>query len=226
MVNIRGDVAVVIQETPGQGREVALLTHSGMPEQRSAHHPAARRERPNAVTVLLVDPARESRESLSDGLMGAGIGRVMAAESVGAAEKIVDSSSGGDLALVSLALGESAVRLIRRLKAEPWRRVVALAPSGDLPTVLNALQAGAGGVLRGHPKTPVPELPGLVHELTDREIEVLKDVADGRSNKWIGEHLSLSALTVKSHLARISRKLGTGDRAQMVAIAMRAKLIS
>ncbi|MGS0687065.1 LuxR C-terminal-related transcriptional regulator [Nakamurella sp. GG22] len=197
-----------------------------MPAQRPAHTQIPRRERPNVVTVLLVDPARESRELLSGGLIDAGIGRVIVAESVGAAEDIVDSSSGGDLALISLALGESAVRLIRRLRSEPWRRVVALAPSGDVPTVLGALQAGASGVLRGHPKTPVAELPRLVHELTDREIEVLTDVADGRSNKWIGEHLSLSALTVKSHLARISRKLGTGDRAQMVAIAMRAGLIA
>ena len=37
--------------------------------------------------------------------------------------------------------------------------------------------------------------------------------------------LSLSALTVKSHLARIARKLGTGDRAEMVALAMRAGVI-
>src|SRR3712207_7679149 len=41
----------------------------------------------------------------------------------------------------------------------------------------------------------------------------------------IGEALNLSALTVKSHLSRIGRKLGTGDRAQMVALAMRAGVI-
>ena len=38
----------------------------------------------------------------------------------------------------------------------------------------------------------------------------------------IGVALGLSALTVKSHLARIARKLGTGDRAEMVAVSMRA----
>jgi len=41
----------------------------------------------------------------------------------------------------------------------------------------------------------------------------------------IGDELGLSALTVKSHLARISRKLGTGDRAELVAIALRAGLL-
>jgi DNA-binding CsgD family transcriptional regulator len=61
--------------------------------------------------------------------------------------------------------------------------------------------------------------------LTPRELEVLKLVADGRSNKWIAEELSLSALTVKSHLSRISRKLGTGERSHQVAVAMRAGVL-
>ncbi len=37
--------------------------------------------------------------------------------------------------------------------------------------------------------------------------------------------MGLSALTVKSHLARIARKLGTGDRAGMVAVALRTGII-
>ena len=61
--------------------------------------------------------------------------------------------------------------------------------------------------------------------LSGREVEVLQLVADGRSNKEIGEALGLSALTVKSHLARIARKLGTGDRAEMVVVAMRAGVV-
>ena len=55
---------------------------------------------------------------------------------------------------------------------------------------------------------------------------VIRLVAEGRSNKWIGQQLGLSVLTVKSHLARISRKFGTGDRAHIVAKAMRAGTIS
>jgi DNA-binding NarL/FixJ family response regulator len=61
--------------------------------------------------------------------------------------------------------------------------------------------------------------------LSGREIEVLQLVADGQSNKGIGGALGLSALTVKSHLARIARKLGTGDRAEMVVVAMRAGVV-
>jgi DNA-binding NarL/FixJ family response regulator len=61
--------------------------------------------------------------------------------------------------------------------------------------------------------------------LSDREVEVLRHVAEGRANRDVGEAMGLSALTIKSHLARIARKLGTGDRAGMVAAAMRARVI-
>ncbi|MFF8773156.1 LuxR C-terminal-related transcriptional regulator [Kitasatospora sp. NPDC015120] len=62
-------------------------------------------------------------------------------------------------------------------------------------------------------------------ELSGREVEVLRLVAEGQSNKAIGVAMGLSALTVKSHLARIARKLGTGDRAGMVAVALRTGII-
>ena len=68
-------------------------------------------------------------------------------------------------------------------------------------------------------------LPGGPDGLSAREVEVLQLVSDGNSNRDIGEALGLSALTVKSHLARIARKLGTGDRAEMVAVSMRAGLV-
>ncbi|MEJ5914182.1 helix-turn-helix transcriptional regulator [Pseudokineococcus sp. 1T1Z-3] len=67
---------------------------------------------------------------------------------------------------------------------------------------------------------------GAWQELSEREVQVIALVADGRSNRDVGEALGLSALTVKSHLARIARKLRTGDRAEMVAIALRAGLVS
>jgi DNA-binding NarL/FixJ family response regulator len=85
------------------------------------------------------------------------------------------------------------------------------------PSVASLLAAGIrGGQQQGDSGTG---------ELSGREVEVLRLVADGQSNKQIGEQLGLSALTVKSHLARIARKLGTGDRAEMVALAMRAGVI-
>jgi DNA-binding CsgD family transcriptional regulator len=64
-----------------------------------------------------------------------------------------------------------------------------------------------------------------VGELSARERDILRLVADGHTNKEIGEKVDLSALTVKSHLARIARKLGTGDRAHMVALGIRSGVI-
>jgi DNA-binding NarL/FixJ family response regulator len=84
--------------------------------------------------------------------------------------------------------------------------------------------AGTAAVL-AHGSAPSTMNAGC-RELSAREIEVLRLVADGRSNKAIGQTMGLSALTVKSHLARIARKLGTGDRAGMVAVAMRGGIIA
>ena len=78
------------------------------------------------------------------------------------------------------------------------------------------------GAAQGAPGTPPPP---AYRELSGREVEVLRLVAEGQSNKAIGVAMGLSALTVKSHLARIARKLGTGDRAGMVAVALRTGII-
>ncbi|MBO1415711.1 response regulator transcription factor [Streptomyces sp. FH025] len=85
---------------------------------------------------------------------------------------------------------------------------------------------GAGGApgVPGTPGAPSPQ-QAAYRELSGREVEVLRLVAEGQSNKAIGVAMGLSALTVKSHLARIARKLGTGDRAGMVAVALRTGII-
>ena len=179
------------------------------------------------VSVLLADPDRGTRDPLSAGLSAVGVGRVSAAGSVEAVEDLLSTSKPGDLALVSLAFGADAARLVTTIRNAGWTRVIALAPTADIGPVIDAVGAGVTGVLIGRRANPAAvSLPSSIHDLSSREIEVIRLVADGRSNKWIGEQLSLSALTVKSHLARIGRKLGTGDRAHMVALAMRAGVIS
>lgn len=62
-------------------------------------------------------------------------------------------------------------------------------------------------------------------ELSDREIEVLQAVAEGKSNREIADHLTISEKTVRAHLRSIFRKLEVGDRAQAVAEAMRKGLV-
>lgn len=56
-------------------------------------------------------------------------------------------------------------------------------------------------------------------ELTDRELDVLRQVASGRSNAEIAEVLSVSISTVKTHVSRVLTKLRARDRAQLVVVA-------
>ena len=67
---------------------------------------------------------------------------------------------------------------------------------------------------------PAPSTqPDLPDELTPREIEVLKLIADGLSNAQIADKLVLSNATVKTHINRIFYKTGARDRAQAVRYA-------
>jgi DNA-binding NarL/FixJ family response regulator len=69
------------------------------------------------------------------------------------------------------------------------------------------------------------DTPGL-DELTDRELEVLRLVARGRSNKEIATELYLGEATVKTHVGRILAKLGLRDRVQVVVAAYESGLVT
>lgn len=61
--------------------------------------------------------------------------------------------------------------------------------------------------------------------LSERELEVLRFLASGFTNKEIAQQLFLSTDTVKTHLSNIYRKLGVSDRAHAVAVALRRGLL-
>jgi DNA-binding NarL/FixJ family response regulator len=65
---------------------------------------------------------------------------------------------------------------------------------------------------------------GLLDALTDREREIVALVAVGMSNAEIAEHLTLSPLTVKTHVNHAMTKLDARDRAQLVVLAYQAGL--
>lgn len=68
--------------------------------------------------------------------------------------------------------------------------------------------------------------PGWVeHDLTEREITVLRLVADGKTNKEIANNLDLSEKTVKNHVRNIFHKLQVYDRTQAAILAIRKGLI-
>jgi DNA-binding NarL/FixJ family response regulator len=63
-------------------------------------------------------------------------------------------------------------------------------------------------------------------QLTERELQVLHGMADGKSNAEIGRDLFVSEDTVKTHARRLFRKLGARDRAHAVASGFRTGLVS
>lgn len=70
---------------------------------------------------------------------------------------------------------------------------------------------------------PQPVAPK--HGLTDRELEVLRLIAQGKSNKDISEDLVLSEKTVKTHVSNILQKLHLSDRTQAAVFALRQKIV-
>jgi DNA-binding NarL/FixJ family response regulator len=71
----------------------------------------------------------------------------------------------------------------------------------------------------------VPEIDTRRLTLTERELQVLRGMAEGKSNAEIGRELFVSEDTVKTHARRLFRKLGARDRAHAVAAAFRAGIV-
>ena len=66
----------------------------------------------------------------------------------------------------------------------------------------------------------------IIEPLTAREVQVLELLAEGLSNKAVGERLGISDQTVKFHVASISPKLGAANRTDAVRRAVRRGLIT
>ena len=217
--------------------------------------PAAERSTGTSFTAMVVDDHALVRESMVSRLRAMGASEVVEAASIAEARARAHASGPRDLCVLNLGLPDgNGLDLLVELRSAGWARLVVLSAADDPYSVRSAFVAGAQGYLLKSASSLVvadgvrqvldggvyadPSVASLlaasvrngpsdrgVGDLSGREVEVLSRVAEGQSNKEIGEHLGLSALTVKSHLARIARKLGTGDRAEMVALAMRAGVI-
>ncbi|MEU1684419.1 helix-turn-helix transcriptional regulator [Micromonospora sp. NPDC005707] len=88
------------------------------------------------------------------------------------------------------------------------------------PAAAEAEPAPAGG-----PQRPA-RTPRSAIGLTERELQVLLGMAEGKSNAEIGRELFVSEDTVKTHARRLFRKLGARDRAHAVAAGFRAGLVA
>lgn len=157
------------------------------------------------------------------------------------------------VALVDMQMPHLSGIEVARVAAEtsPGTRFVFYTAFGDRALLADALQAGARGfVLKEAPLHDLvravervavgdayvdPVLAGLligapstseIPTLTKREREVLRLLADGRSNDAIGAELGISAETVRTHIRKAMAKLDADTRTQAVATALRQSLIS
>ncbi len=154
-----------------------------------------------------------------------------------------------DVTLMDLRLpGMNGIETMIAIRAEfPEARVIMLTTfEGDVE-IQRALEAGACGyMLKSMPPRELVEAIRQVHagkkrisphaaaqlsehlgdeDLTEREIEVLKQVAGGNRNRDIAEKLFITEETVKVHLKHIMQKLGASDRTQAVTIGLRRGII-
>lgn len=109
-------------------------------------------------------------------------------------------------------------------------------PAADLVTAVRTVHAGQAFLApeaTRHlldvcvPVLPAPAstAPGLLDGLTEREVDVLRQLAHGCSNREIGDALFISEGTVKVHIGKILAKLGVRDRVQAVIVAYDAGLV-
>jgi DNA-binding NarL/FixJ family response regulator len=170
------------------------------------------------------------------------------------ARAVLQAEPDVDLVLLDLALPDSAglATLLALREAAPDARTVVLSADDRPETVLAAIDAGAAGfipkatesrllrealatVLRGGVYVPAlaldahPAPPGQPAStehlgLTLRQIEVLRMLIDGRSNKLIAREPDLAPSTVKTHLEAIFQRLQVNSRTQAVVAAARLGL--
>jgi DNA-binding NarL/FixJ family response regulator len=149
-----------------------------------------------------------------------------------------------DVTLLDVQMPEmDGIEAIGAIRAEfPQARIIVLTTYAGDARAQRALAAGAQGyvlkgmlrkelldtiraVHRGQKKISAEVATQLAHhttddDLSDREIEVLKLIAAGNSNKRIANHLSITEETVKGHVRSILAKLGASDRTHAVTVGL------
>jgi two-component system, NarL family, response regulator len=154
-----------------------------------------------------------------------------------------------DVTLMDLRLpGMNGIEAIGAILAKsPKARIIMLSSFAGTENVFRAIQAGARAyflkdvkgrdlvdairsVHAGQRPLP-PEIAAClaerlpVPELSVREAEILRLIANGRSNKDIASLLGISEGTVRVHASNLFAKLGCGDRAQAVALAFQRGIV-
>ncbi len=201
------------------------------------------------IRVLTVDDHPLMMAGIS-GEINAQSDMAVVAQAVNGAEAVVRfREHHPDITLMDIRMPEmNGIEAIVAIRQQsPVARIIVLTTSSGDIQALNAFKAGASGYLlknllrtdlidtirlvhAGHRKIP-PEIAQQMAEhamddaITARELDVLREVAQGRSNKIIASGLNISEHTVKNHLKSILSKLDASDRTHAVMIAVRRGLI-
>jgi DNA-binding NarL/FixJ family response regulator len=128
-----------------------------------------------------------------------------------------------DARIIVLTTYLGDVQALRALKAGAMSYLMKATLRRDLLDTIRAVHAGQ----RRLPAEVASELAqhAMDDVLTEREIEVLREIASGCSNKVVADHLMISEETVKGHVRNILGKLGANDRTHAVTIALARGII-
>jgi len=201
------------------------------------------------IRVLVVDDHPLLREGIA-AVLAAQPDMLLAAEATDGAEAVaLYRQHRPDVVLMDIQMpamdGLAAIRAIR--KHDPDARIIVVTTyQGDVQA-MQAFREGARAYLiksmlrrelvdtirkihAGGRRVP-EEIAHLLVEhlgedsLSGRELEVLREAADGNANKRIADHLRISEETVKAHMRSILSKLRSKDRTHAVTIAVRRGII-
>ncbi len=201
------------------------------------------------ITVLIVDDHPLLREGIRAVIDGE-VDMSVVAEATTGSEAIARYRQYlPDVTLMDLVMPEmDGVEATIAIRAEwPKARIVMLTTYGGDAKALRALKAGASGYLlkslirtdlldairsvySGQRRIPSEVAASLAahassEPLTVRELEVLRQVAAGNSNRRVAAQLAISEETVKAHMKNILGKLNANDRTHAVTIALKRGII-
>jgi DNA-binding NarL/FixJ family response regulator len=150
-----------------------------------------------------------------------------------ATRRIVKETEGASRVLI-LTTFERDDYIFEALRSGASGFILKNAPPEDLVTAVRVIAEGNGllapsitrRIISEFAKRPVrPPMKNEVEHLTEREIEVLKLIARGKTNAEIASELVVSEATVKTHVSNLLTKLGLRDRVQAVVYAYESGLI-